>query len=154
MNYVKMSIILIMFVFLSGCGDKETTFKEQIFKEYVDNNRVSKYQELKTSYGDIQVILWFNSKEDSWWITNFTLWCVFSILPDLPDVFAGAGVLGFIHFIAWWIGVVLTGGGILAVLAYIGALLGGVPGIPPALMGIIYLGVMFSLLTKIFNLIW
>lgn len=140
-----------------GCTDKkenEQTFDEKIFQSYLDNNRIDKYNDLKEKYGDLRVILWYNEKEDAWWITNFTMWTMFSFLPDLPDVIAGGSILGLIYFIAWIIGVTLTGGGILGVLAYIGTKLYVIPGIAPAIMGIIYLGLMFSILTKIFRLLF
>ena len=46
----------------------------------------------------------------------------------------------------------LIAGGILAVLAWLGGMAGGVPGVPPAIMGIVFLGIMFSMLINIFNL--
>jgi len=151
-------ISLISIMLFTGCNDKdngtEQTFEERIWQTYSDNGRLEKYNELKDDYGNVKVILLLNEDEDSWWITNATLWAIFSILPDIPDVLAGGGVIGFIYLIAWWIGVVLTGGGILAVLAWLGGMLGGIPGIPPAIMGIIYLGVMFAMLSKLFGLLF
>ena len=75
------------------------------------------------------------------------------ILPDFPNICAMGAVLAIIYFSALWLGVTLCGGGILAVLLYIGACLGGVSGIPPAIMGIIYLGIIFSILGNIFKLL-
>lgn len=150
----KLLVAFVLF-FVVGCSASPTqTLNEKIYEEYVKNNRVEKYHELYDRYDGIKVILWLNSDEDSWWITNFTLWLVFSILPDLPDALAGGGVVAIIYGIAWWLGVTLTGGGILAVLAWLGSMLGVVPGIPPAIMGIIYLGVMFAFLQHIFGLIF
>lgn len=153
MSRVFLGLLSIFVIFtLSGCGDsgQDFTLEEQIYNEYLKNNRVEKYHELQERY-DSRVILWINQDEDSWWITNFTLWCIFLILPDLPQVMAGGGVLAIIYGVAWWLGVTLTGGGILAVLAWVGSLLGGIPGIPPAIMGIIYFGVMFSIFINIFS---
>ena len=154
----KLSVFgLLMFLVISvgGCSDspeEKVTWEDKLLAGYVDNNRLDKYYDLKERYGDNRIVLWLNTEEDSWWITNFTLWAMFSILPDLPDVLAGGGVLAIINGVAWFIGVTLAGGGILAVLAYVGAMFGGVPGIAPAVMGIIYIGVMFSILQKIFGL--
>ena len=160
MKHLKLAQILFIFlmgiILFTGCSDKdnttEQTFEEKIWQTYSDHGRLEKYNELKEDYGDIKVILLLNEDEDSWWVTNTTLWAIFSILPDIPDVLAGGGVIGLIYLIAWWIGVVLTGGGILAVLAWLGGMLGGIPGIPPAIMGIIYLGVMFAMLSKLLGL--
>lgn len=153
-----LSIFLMSIVLFTGCNEKnnttEQTFEERIWQTYSDNGRLEKYNELIEDYGDIKVILLLNEDKDSWWITNFTLWAVFSILPDIPDVLAGGSVIGLIYLIAWWLGVVLTGGGILAVLAWLGGSLGLIPGIPPAIMGIIYLGVMFTVFSKLFGLLF
>lgn len=161
---IQLKLIQIFFISIlsimlfTGCSDKDHTTKqtleERIWQTYSDNGRLEKYNELKEKYGDIKTILILNEDKDSWWITNFTLWIVFNILPDLPDVLAGGGVIGSIYLIAWWLGVVLTGGGILAVLAWLGGLLGGIPGIPAAIMGIIYLGVMFAIFSKLFGLLF
>ena len=157
----KKSVLSLMFmmffaVFIGGCSDspeEEVTWEDKLLSKYIDNNRVEKYNELKDRYDGIMVILWLNEEEDSWWIINFTTWLVFSILPDLPDALAGGGVIAIIYGVAWFIGVTLTGGGILGVLAYVGALFGGgILGIAPAIVGIVYLGVMFSMLQKIFGL--
>jgi hypothetical protein len=152
---IQLFFISLLTIFLTGCSNKNhQSLDEEIAQTYMDNGRMDKYNELINKYGNIKVILLANEKEDSWWITNFTLWAVFSILPDIPQVLAGGGVIGIIYLIAWWIGAVLTGGGILAVLAYIGSRFGGVPGIPPAIMGIIYLGIMFTMLEKLFRLLF
>ncbi len=149
------TIFLLFTVMLTACSKSPSqSLNEKIFQEYVENNRVEKYHELYERYDGIKVILWLNAKKDRWWITNFTLWCIFSILPDLPEALAGGGVIAIIYAIAWWIGVTLTGGGILAVLAWLGKILGGIPGIPPAIMGIVYLCAMYAVLLKVFNLLF
>jgi len=150
-------VLIIGSIFFSGCSSKDSnkqSFEERIWQTYSDNGRLDKYNQLIQDYGENKVILLLNEEEDSWWITNFTLWTVFSILPDIPDILAGSGVLGIFYLIAWWTGVTLAGGGILAVLAAIGGSLGGIPGIPPAIMGIIYFGVMFAMLSKLFGLLF
>jgi hypothetical protein len=148
-----MLIIVALMVF--GCGDSgngnQVSLEEKIFNGYVKNDRVDKFYELQERYDNNRVILWINQANDAMWVTNFTLWAVFLILPDLPEVLATGGVLAVFYGVAWWLGVVLTGGGILAVLAFIGGILGVIPGIPPAVMGIVYLCVMFSVFLKLFS---
>jgi hypothetical protein len=144
-------LIFISIIVFTGCSSKENngqTFDEQIVQSYLDNNRIDKYNDLKERYDNIRLILWYNQEGDAWWITNFTMWVVFSILPDLPDLMASSTILVFM----WWIGMFGGGGLILGGLATIGALLGGIPGIPPAIMGIVYLGLMFSILSKLFGI--
>lgn len=158
-SFGRLSLLVVMLffsIYISGCssdsdGEQTVTLEQKIYNEYLKNNRVEQYNEIKERYDDIKVILLINEKEDAWWITNFTLYIAFSILPDLPQALAGGGIIAVIYGTAWWLGVVLTGGGILAVLAFVGGMLGVVPGIPPAIMGIIYLGVMFSMLSNIFS---
>jgi len=136
---IFMVIMFPMFL-LSGCSDTgtpKTTMEQRLQQQYAQQDRIQKYYELKERY-DSRLVLWLNREEDRWWITNFTAWFA-TIIFDIPE-FAGIGaVLGIIYVVAWFIGVTLTGGGILAVLAYIGGLLGGIPGIPPAIAGIIFI---------------
>jgi hypothetical protein len=157
LRFIQIIFIPIFSIILfTGCSNKDDrnkqTIEEKIWQAYSDNGRLKKYNELKEKYGDNKLILLLNEDSDAWWITNFTLWVVFLALPDVPETLAGAGVIGMIYLIAWWLGVVLSGGGILAVLAFVGGMLGGIPGIPAAIMGIVYLGVMSSLLSKLFEL--
>ncbi len=159
MVFMKINIwrtLLIPFVlfFVIGCSSPPSqTLNEKIFEEYVKNNRAEKYHELYEQYDGIKAVLWLNTEEDVLWITNFTLWLIISLLPDLPDTLAAGGVIAIIYGVAWWIRVTLTGGGILAVLAKLGSVLGVIPGISPAIMGIIYLGVIFALFQHIFGLL-
>ena len=149
-------ISLMGIILFTGCSDNnsstEQTFEEKIWQTYKDNNRLDKYNELIDSYGNIKVILLLNEDEDSWWITNSTLWAVFSVLPDVPDILAGGSVIGLIYLFAWLLGVTLTGGGILAILAWLGG--DGVFGIAPSIMGIIYLGAIFAVSSKLFGLLF
>jgi len=150
---IVFSLSILLVSFLTGCSSNNgQTSEQKIYSEYVQNNRVAQYHQLYDRYDGLNVVMMMNEEDDSWWITNFSLWAMFSILPDLPDALAGGGVIGLIYGLAWWLGVVLTGGGILAVLAYVGTLLGVIPGIPPAIMGIVYLGAMFAMLSKIFGM--
>jgi hypothetical protein len=150
-------LILLFFSFslllISGCSDEESvSFEEKLRIEYDKNHRLDRFYELQERYDGYRVILMINEEDDAMWITNFTLWLVFSILPDIPQALAGGGVIGIFYGIAWWLGVTLTGGGILAVLAWLGAMFGGIPGVPPAICGIVYLGVMFVVLAGIFGI--
>lgn len=156
MNNGKLYVLVLFVIFISGCSNTENqqTMDEKIWQEYADNGRLLKYNELKDDYGNIKAILLLNQNDDSWWITNFTLWAIFSILPDVPDFLAGGGVIGLIYLIAWWLGVALTGGGILAVLAWVGTKLFVIPGISATIMGIIYLGAMFAMLSNLFGLLF
>lgn len=141
---------ILLFLLCAGC--QRIDVDESLLKGYQDNNRIEKYYKLKDKYENNTLIMFINTKEDhpimNWTIEKFS-W----ILPDLPDMCAAGGIVAIIYFVAWWIGVTLCGGGILAVLAFIGASLGAFPGIPPAIMGIIYLGLMFSILIKVFDLL-
>ena len=139
---------LAVFLFV-GCSDKQQTMDEKIWQTYSDNNRLERYNELVEDYGEKRIILWMNEKEDSWWITNFTLWLFFSILPDMPDILAMGTLVG----IMWALGMIGIAGGILGGLAYLGGLMGGIPGLPPAIVGILFLGIMFSVLQKLFDLL-
>ena len=157
LTYKRTILVVIMSILLlTGCSDSsdKQTFDERIWQTYSDNGRLDKYNELKDDYGNIKAIILLNQNTDSMWITNSTLWLIFSILPDVPDFLAGGGVIGIIYLIAWWLGVALTGGGILAVLAWVGAQLYVLPGIPAAIMGIVYLGAMFAMLSNLFGLLF
>lgn len=153
-KYIYIIVLISMTLLFVGCGRNNVTLDERIREDYANNHRLDRYYELHERWDGIKVILWLNSEEDRSWFINFPLWGFFSVMPDLPQICAGGGVLGIIYFTAWWIGVTLCGGGILAVLAYLGAMAGGVPGIPPAIAGILFLGSMFVVLINIFNLVF
>jgi len=144
--YLVMAGVLLC---LTGCGSDGMSFDEEMQVEYEKNHRLNKYYELVERYDNTRAVIYLNKEEDCWWITNFTLWFVFLILPDLPTAVATGGIVGVFYGIAWWIGVTLAGGGILATLAYIGAVLGVIPGIPPSIMGVVYLGVMFGFISNL-----
>jgi len=154
-QFFTSTILIVLALMVFGCGNsgngKQMSLEEKIFNGYVENDRIDKFYELQERYDDNRVILWINQDNDALWITNFVLWMVFLILPDLPEILATGGILAVFYGIAWWLGVVLTGGGILGVLAWLGGLLGVVPGIPPAVMGIVYLCVMFSVFLNLFS---
>jgi len=152
-KFIQILFISIFSIMLfTGCShkDDEQSFDEQIWQTYSDNNRLDKYNELVERYDNKRIILWLNEEEDSWWITNFTLWLVFSILPDMPDILAMGTLVG----IMWAIGMIGVAGGILGGLAWLGGLMGGIPGLPPAIVGILFLGIMFSVLQKLFALLF
>lgn len=150
-THKTISILLItsLVLLIAGCGGTQGALEEKIRQEYEKSNRLDKFYDLKERYDGNKVILFLNKDMDLWWIANFTVWLTFLILPDIPEAIAAGGVLSLIYFIAWWIGVALTGGGILAVLAKIGGLAGGIPGIPPALAGVVFICVMFIALVNI-----
>lgn len=159
MNNIKFSFFRVLFslflisIFFSGCSnsnENKQSFDEKIFQSYMDTNRIEKYNELKEKYNGNRMILWWNEKEDAWWITNFSLWLFSLILPDLPQVLSG----GVILIILFWLGAFGVGGAILAALATVGSAFFVLPGIPPAIMGIIWLGMAFSLLAKFFSFVW
>ncbi|BBO72715.1 hypothetical protein DSCW_01320 [Desulfosarcina widdelii] len=157
-NYIKkisfIFLIVLPVLILTGCGSNNIPLEERIRNDYVKNHRLDRYYELHERYDGVKVVLWLNSEEDRSWFLNFPVWAFFSIMPDLPEVLAGGGVIGIIYFVAWWIGVTLTGGGILAVLAWLGAMAGGIPGIPPAMVGIVFLCSMFVILVNIFGMVF
>ena len=157
MNFLKMTkLLLIPFIILimfTGCSSKDSqqTFEQIMWEKYRDNGRLDKFNEIQKEYDGNKIILWLNDEEDHSWIVNHIIYWLSFILPDPPTMLAAGGILGIIYGLAWLFGLALTGGGILAILAYIGSLLGGIPGIPPAIMGIIYLGILFEILVKIFS---
>ncbi len=159
MNNIRFSFLKIFFslflisIFFGGCSggnENKQSFDEKIQQSYLDTNRIEKYNELKEKYDGNRMILLWNEKEDAWWITNFSLWLYSFILPDLPDVLSGAVIL----VILAWLGAFSVGGAILGALAKVGLFCFVIPGIPPAIMGIIWLGMAFSFLTKFFSFIW
>ena len=143
---------LVLFMF-TGCSSKKDkqTFDEKMWQIYKESGRLDKFNEIQKEYDGNKIILWLNDKEDHSWLVNHTIYWLSWILPDPPTVLATGGVLAIIYGLGWLLGLALTGGGILGLLAYVGRLLGGVPGIPPAIMGIIFFGVLFEILVKIFN---
>ena len=144
--------LLVLFMF-TGCSSKENkqTFEEKMWQIYNENGRLDKFNEIQKEYDGNKIILWFNDKEDHSWLVNHIIYWLSWILPDPPTILAVGGVLGVIYGLAWWLGLALTGGGILALLAFVGTLAGGIPGIPPAIAGIIYLGILLEILVKIFG---
>lgn len=76
------------------------------------------------------------------------------ILPDVPEACATASIIAIFYGIIWLLGLTASGGAILAVLAWLGSLFGGIPGIPPAIGGIIFLCIMFKVLCELFSLIF
>ena len=68
----------------------------------------------------------------------------------MPDILAMGTLVG----IMWAIGMIGVAGGILGGLAWLGGLMGGIPGLPPAIVGILFLGIMFSVLQKLFGLLF
>ena len=120
---------------------------------YIKNGRLEQFKKYKSKCGGSKLVLFLNREKDRSWIVNTTA-CIASKIIDLPELAATGSIIGIIYFVAWWIGVVLTGGGILAVLAYIGSIFGGIPGVPPVIAGIIYLAIMFKILYEIFSFIF
>ncbi|MDR0816450.1 MAG: hypothetical protein LBN28_03545 [Desulfovibrio sp.] len=118
---------------LAGCSSETVSFNEKIPQEYVKNGRAEKFFDLTERYGDTKVILWLNSESGAEWVTNFSLWLLFKIIPDIPECCAADGVFALIQVAAWCLGVTLTGGGILAVLAWFGTMAGGILGVPPTI---------------------
>ena len=151
-GYSLLLCMILIAMFLTGCGSSEgISFEEEIRSAYNENDRLDRFYDLKEQYPDNKVILWLNRDEDRWWIINFTAWLVFLFLPDIPEIIASGGVLAIFYGIAWWIGVTLTGGGVLAVLAYLGGIFGGFPMIPPTIVGILFLCLMFLILANLLN---
>lgn len=154
MNYkIYFFILLILFlVSIPACSsyhdnDKKMSFEDKMLINYIDNKREKDFYYLKEKYNS-KLILFLNKEKNRGWIINTVAWAASTII-DLPRVVAAGGVYGVIVAIAWFLGVALTGGGILAVLAFLGGAFGGIPAIPPAIAGIIYLGVLFSIITTI-----
>ena len=157
MNLQKMFNFLLIPLFIlfmfTGCSSKknEQTFEEKMWQIYKENGRLDKFNEIQKEYDGNKIILWLNAKEDHSWLVNHIIYWLSWILPDPPTILAAGGVLAVIYGLAWWLGLVLTGGGILALLAYIGSLFGDIPAIPPVIMGVIYLGILLNILLKIFS---
>jgi len=150
---VKRLFLLISFfstLFLFSCGSPKETIDQWLYKEYAKYGRVAKYYELKKECNK-RIVLFLNRKEDRNFLIN---WFFCYLVPDIPDIFATASFLAIFYLIAWFIGATLTGGGILAVLAWIGSLFGGIPGIHPAIAGIVYLAFLFSILKELFSLLF
>lgn len=116
---------------------------EIIYNLYQEAGRLDRYSQLVDQYDGNQIILYFNSGSDKWWIFNFSIWLVSVIIPDfVSTALAAGGVYAFFVFMAWWLTVTLTGGGILAVLAWVGSKGGIFTGIPPVMMGVLWIGMM------------
>jgi len=152
---VILLLLLLSFIVLTGCSKPPSgQLEEKIRQQYIEYDRLDKFYELQEKYDNNKVILWINSKSDSWRITNFSIWLVFLAAPDLPEMGAVGTTLAIFYFIAWWLGITLTGGGILGVLAWIGGFFGGWPGLPPAILGILFLTVMGTVLARVFSLVF
>lgn len=140
-------ISMISIMLFTGCSDKDHSLspEEKIWQTYSDNNRLDKYNELKDSYGDNYWILKMNETEDSWWITNLMISLVSYIFPDT----AATITLGvFIWLIIALMGISLTGGAILGILAKVGkatplALL------PASIAGILTIGMVLVILQRL-----
>lgn len=151
----RMFLIILMIlssILLSSCGGNKNklSFEDKMLIEYSNNGRESRFYELKERY-DSRLVLYLNKAEDRAWIVNFTVWFA-TLFIDIPEIVATGGIVAIIWIVAWFIGVALTGGGILAVLAWIGSLLGGIPGIPPAICGIIYLAIIFKVMCELIGM--
>lgn len=137
-------IVIFALGFMSGCdyykdGSERLTYKEKLLVAYAEQGRDEVFFELEERY-DSRLVLFLNREEDRAWVINFSAWLV-TLIIDIPAIGAMGTVYGIFLVVAWFLGVTLTGGGILAVLAWLGTLMGGLPGIPPAIAGILYLGI-------------
>lgn len=137
-KYIITFILCISCLFFSGCSNNYSD--QHLIEKYAENNRIDKYYDLRDRYDNIKVIMILNIDEDRMWITNFTLWVIFSILPDI--LFSHNIILQ----ILWWIFVFVLGSGILGALTVFGTGLGIIPGIPVAIGLITFICAMFSLL--------
>lgn len=149
-NRIPLLIVFLSSLFLFSCGTPKETMDQWLYKEYAKYGRLDRYYELKNDC-DKKIVLFLNRKEDRNFLIN---WFFCHIVPDIPDVLAAGSVLAVFYLIAWFIGATLTGGGILAVLAWIGSVLGGIPGIPPAIAGILYLGFLLYIFAELWRLIF
>lgn len=145
--------VLLATFLLPACttNTDKLSFEERMLLEYSKNGREARFYELKSRYNS-RLVLYLNKNEDRSWIVNFTAW-LSTLIIDIPDIIAIGSILAIIQLVAWFISVILTGGGLLAVLAYIGSLFGGIPGIPPAIAGIIYLAIIFKIMSELFSAI-
>ena len=156
LKITRMFLIPLVVVFMfTGCSstNNKQTLQEAIWQHYKNNNRLDVYNKIQKEYDGNEIILWFNENEDHSWFANHIIYWLSGILPDLPNALATGGFLAFIYGLAWWLGITLTGGGILALLSFLGGLAGGIPGIPPAIAGLVFLGISFEMLVKIFSLL-
>jgi len=154
LRITKIFLIPLVAVFMfTGCSSKNNkqTFEEAVWQNYANNNRLNVYNKIQEEYDGNKIILWFNEDEDHSWFVNHIIYWLSWILPDPPTVLATGGLLAVIYGLAWWLGITLTGGGILALLAWLGSKAGGIPGIPPAIVGIVFLGILFEILIQIFS---
>ena len=72
---------------------------------------------------------------------------MFLLRDGIVELLASGGIVAIVMGIAWWLGVTLTGGGILAVLARLGSILGGGFGcISSSLAGILALCFIYMML--------
>jgi hypothetical protein len=141
--------------FTTGCqtsAQRKATFEQKMLSKYQANGREARFHDLQKRY-DSRLVLYMNQKKDRWWITNFSAWLVSSLL-DLPSLAAGGSIYGIILLVAWWVGVALTGGGVLAVLAWIGTHIAfaDITGVSPVIVGILALCVLYSLLAALFGI--
>ena len=154
LKITKIFLIPLVVVFMfTGCSSKNNkqTFEEAVWQNYKNNNRLDVYNKIQKEYNGNKIILWFNENEDHSWFVNHIIYWLSWILPDPPMALATGGILAVIYGLAWWLGITLSGGGILALLAWLGSLAGGIPVIPPAIAGIVFLGILFEMLYQIFS---
>ena len=151
MRKVLLAVLSMSFLLCAGCGSS-TSFEEDMIKKYKENNRIERYYELNDDYDGNRLILLLNSEENHP-VLNALINFFSFVMPEIPEICASGGLIAIFYGVAWWIGVTLTGGGILAVLAWLGTRCGGIPGIPPAVGGILFLALMFSILENLFSLL-
>lgn len=144
--------IILSFLSLTGCSSKIYQFDQAILKEYEKHNRLEKYYELRDRYDESRLVLYLNKESDRCWLVNFVAWLASKII-DLPEITATGTSMAIVYLIlkilVWWGLITAGGGGILALLAWLGNLFGGFPGIPPLIMGLIYFGTMVAILNSL-----
>jgi hypothetical protein len=154
--FKKLSILSVIIFLITGCSSHNSskTFEQQMWEQYKKNNRLDKFNEIQKKFDGNKIILWLNSDKDQWSILNYLIYGLSFILPDPPTILATGGVLAFIYGLAWLLGITLTGGGILKLLAFIGKKIGPIFVIPPVIAGIIFIGVLFEILIKLFSILF
>lgn len=154
-RFMLMAVVLSGLLTITGCNtsaERKASYEQKMLEKYRANGRELRFEELHKRY-DSRLVLYLNKNNDRWWITNFSAWLV-SCIFDIPSLAAGGTVYGVIVLIAWWIGVALTGGGILAVLAWIGThiAIADWTGMSPVIVGILSLCVFYSLCVALFGI--